>query len=117
MDPAAEWNQSPPRVPDLISLEPEAVLDDDPLWWAWRMGFYESTLFPDRDFSAAERQDRMRMARLGETPDQWAARTGGSAEDIACLASRQHYNMLGEWVTKTSETIERVWGIGDYHLW
>ena len=117
VDPAGEWNQSPPRVDFGISLEPEAEVDNDPVWWATRVSYYQNRLFPGRAFSDAERHDRLMMARLGETADQWAARMGGSAEDIADLASRRHRNRLGEWVTKTAETTERLWGVDDYKRW
>ena len=67
--------------------------------------------------SKAEMQLTTRLAKLGETPDQWAARMGASAEVIADLAKRRHYHHLTyEWVTKTAETKDRLFGRdpGDY---
>ena len=51
------------------------------------MNVYAVIIFDDRVFSHDEITELQRLAAMGETPIQWAARMGASAEVLAQLTS------------------------------
>ena len=76
-------HENPPQ----ILLLADADFLEVPDLWHRTVKFYQCCLsFEDRIFSNFEKNENLRMALMGETPEQWAARMGASADLLAHIA-------------------------------